>query len=41
MFLLISSQDVAAQIGHHQAIHEEYTNGDGIFINYNASVKFC
>jgi hypothetical protein len=39
MFLLINSQHVSAQIGHHQVILEEYTNGDAIFINYSASVK--
>jgi hypothetical protein len=26
--------------GHHQLIHVEYTNDDGIHINYNASIKF-
>jgi hypothetical protein len=34
MFLLINSQRVSAQIGHHQIIPEEYTNGNGICINY-------
>jgi hypothetical protein len=36
MFLLLNSQPVSAQIGHRQAIVEEYTNDDGIHINYNA-----
>jgi hypothetical protein len=34
MFLLISSRHVSAQIGHHQAILEEHTNGDIIQINF-------
>lgn len=29
MFILIHSQDVSAQIGRQQVIHEEYINGDG------------
>jgi hypothetical protein len=41
LFSLINSQDVAAQIGHHQGILEEYTNWDGIHINYSASIKLC
>jgi hypothetical protein len=40
MLLLIDSKHVSSQIGHHQVILEEYTNGGGIFINYIASVKF-
>jgi hypothetical protein len=36
MFLLINLQHVSAQIGH-QAILEEYTNGNGLHINYSAS----
>jgi hypothetical protein len=39
LFLLINSRYISAQIGHHKAILEEYTDGDGIFINYNARVK--
>jgi hypothetical protein len=40
MLLLINSQHVSVQIGHHhQVILEEYTNGDGIHINYNATIK--
>jgi hypothetical protein len=37
MFLLLSSQHVSAQIGHHQAILEENTDGDGVHVNYNAT----
>jgi hypothetical protein len=32
IFLLISSQLVSNQIGHHQVILEEYTNGEGLHI---------
>jgi hypothetical protein len=32
MFLLINSQYISAQRGHHQVIIEEYINGDGIHI---------
>jgi hypothetical protein len=39
MFLLINSENVSAQIDPHQAVLEEYTNADGIHINYNASIK--
>jgi hypothetical protein len=38
MVLLISSH-VSAQIGHHHVILDEYTNGDGMPINYSAIVK--
>lgn len=34
MFILISSENVTAKIGHLQAILEEYTNRDGLHINY-------
>jgi hypothetical protein len=40
MFLLISSQHVSVQIGNHQVILEEYTNDDGIHINYIATIDF-
>jgi hypothetical protein len=40
MFLLINSQHISAQIGHRQAILEEYTNDDGQRINYNSSITF-
>jgi hypothetical protein len=30
MLLLIQSQHVSVQIGHHQVNREEYTNDDGI-----------
>jgi hypothetical protein len=40
MILLTSSQHISAQIGHHQVILEEHTNGDGIHINNNASINF-
>jgi hypothetical protein len=30
MFLLFRSQHVSAQIGHRQAMHEKFTNDDGI-----------
>jgi hypothetical protein len=33
MFLLISSQHVSAQTGHHQMILEENTNGNEMHIN--------
>jgi hypothetical protein len=39
VFLLIYSQHALAQIGHRHVIFEEYTNGDGIHISYNASIK--
>jgi hypothetical protein len=39
MFLLFNAQHVSAQIGHHQAILEEYIHGDGIHIHYKASIK--
>jgi hypothetical protein len=39
MLLLISSQNILAKIGHHQVIIVEYTNDEGIHINYNASIK--
>jgi hypothetical protein len=32
------SQHVSAHIDHHRVIIEEYTNGDGIHINYNDSI---
>jgi hypothetical protein len=31
-----NSQDVAAHMGNRQTILEEYTNCDGMYINYNA-----
>jgi hypothetical protein len=37
MFLLFNSQHVLAQIGHHQAILEENTDGDKVHVNYNAT----
>jgi hypothetical protein len=40
VLLLINSLHVSAQIGHHQAILEEYTNDDGLHINYDASSNF-
>jgi hypothetical protein len=40
MFLLFNSQHVSAEIGHHQAILEGYTNFDGVHMNYNASIQF-
>jgi hypothetical protein len=40
MFLLSSSPYVSAQIGLHQVILEECTNGDGMHINSNATIKF-
>jgi hypothetical protein len=39
MFLLIDSQHVSVQLGHHQVILEDYTNGDGIGINENFSIR--
>jgi hypothetical protein len=38
---LLSHKRCSGQIGHHYEILEEYTNGDGIHINKNASVKCC
>jgi hypothetical protein len=41
--LVINSQHVSTQIRHRQVILEEYTNGDGIYINYKTnkiSVKY-
>jgi hypothetical protein len=35
----MNSQHVSAQISCHQAILEEYENGDGIHINYYATKK--
>lgn len=40
MFLLIISKHVAIQIGYHQVIREEHTNGEGIHINYIIRIKF-
>jgi hypothetical protein len=33
-------QHVSAQICHNQVILEKYTNGDGLHINYSATIKF-
>jgi hypothetical protein len=38
--LLINSQHVSVQTDQNQA-SLEYTNGDGMHINYNATVYFC
>jgi hypothetical protein len=40
IFILMNSQNVSAQMGHHQVIVEKYTNGDGIHINNNANIKY-
>jgi hypothetical protein len=38
---IIPLTNVSAQIGHHQAILEEYKNGDGMHIKCNVNIKFC
>jgi aspartate ammonia-lyase len=40
ILLLINSQHVSVQKGQHQVIVEEYKNGDGTHMNYNASITF-
>jgi hypothetical protein len=40
MFLVYDSLKFFGQIGLHQLNLEEYTNDDGIHINYNASIRF-
>jgi hypothetical protein len=37
-FLLINSP-VSAQVGHHQVILKEYTNGDGTQLNWNTILQ--
>jgi hypothetical protein len=38
--VFINPQQFSAQTGHHPMIIDEYANGDGIHINYIASIKF-